>query len=329
MLGEITVEMKPKPAAKFDITVRPLREDDLSAADRIMRLAFGTFIGLADPASFMGDAQYVRTRWRADPSAAFGAVAGDELVGSIFATNWGSVGFFGPLTIHPNLWGSGVGKLLLEPVMACFERWGTTHAGLYTFAHSSKHVGLYQRFGFWPRFLTAIMSKPVEKSPRAKDPCLFSALKRTDQEAALDASLAMLDLIYTGLDVRGEIRAVAAQQLGDTVLLWGDGGLHGLAICHMGPGTEAGGGNCYVKFGAVRPGASAAQLFDQLLQACEAAARRRGLTRLIAGVNTARIEACQMMLEHGFRTDRQGVAMHHHNEAGYSRAGVYLIDDWR
>ena len=86
------------------ILIRPLLEKDLSAADRIMRVAFGTFIGLPDPTQFMGDASYVRTRWRTDPTAAFAAQTGGEVVGSNFASNWGSVGFFGPLTIRPYLW---------------------------------------------------------------------------------------------------------------------------------------------------------------------------------------------------------------------------------
>ena len=325
----VTGQAQTASTAKPYIAVRPLREHDLPVADRVMRLAFGTFIGLAEPLSFMGDADYVHTRWRADPHAAFAAMAGSELVGSNFATNWGSVGFFGPLTIHPKQWEQGVGKLLLAPVIDCFARWGTTQAGLYTFADSSKHVGLYRRFGFWPRFLTAIMSKPVVAATPVLEYSRFSELTPAEQDAALAASLEMLDAIYAGLDVRGEIRSVAAQQLGDTVLLWGDAGLLGLAVCHMGAGTEAGSGNCYVKFGAARPGVSAAQHFGRLLQACEAMAFNRGLTRLIAGVNTARIEASQMMLERGFRADRQGVAMHRHNEAGYNRAGVYLIDDWR
>ena len=66
--------------------VRPLLETDLDAADRIMRLAFGTFIGLPDPMKFMGDADMVRTRWRADPSAAFAAVVDREVAASNFAT---------------------------------------------------------------------------------------------------------------------------------------------------------------------------------------------------------------------------------------------------
>lgn len=39
-----------------NVIVRPLEERDLPEADRIMRLAFGTFLGLPDPSGFMGDA---------------------------------------------------------------------------------------------------------------------------------------------------------------------------------------------------------------------------------------------------------------------------------
>jgi hypothetical protein len=49
----------------------------------------------------------------------------------------------------------------------------------------------------------------------------------------------------------------------------------------------------------------------------------------VGGVNTARHEAYQKMLAHGFRTDLHGVAMQRPNEPGYNRPGVYLIDDWR
>ena len=294
-----------------------------------MRLAFGTYLGLPEPASFMGDASYVRSRWRADPDAAFGAEVGGELVGSNFATNWGSVGFFGPLTIRPDLWDRGVGQRLMEPIMECFARWGTVHAGLFTFAQSQKHVGLYQRFGFWPRFLTAILSKPVERVGSSSQWTRFSEVQDGEREATLDACRQLTNEIHEGLDVSGEIDAVATQKLGDTVLLWKDAELVGLAVCHCGPGTEAGSGTCYVKFGAARPGPSAGADFERLLGACEGMASRRGLSRLSAGVNTARHEAYRAMLERGFRTDLQGVAMHRPNEPGYNRPDVYVIDDWR
>ena len=70
------------------LSIRPLTAQDLSEAGRIIRLAFGTFLGAPEPEQFWADMDYAHTRWRADPTAAFG------------------------------------------------------HVGLFTFAHSPKHVGL-------------------------------------------------------------------------------------------------------------------------------------------------------------------------------------------
>ena len=322
-------QSKSEERTKPDITVRPLEERDLPAADHIMRLAFGTFIGLPEPTAFMGDADYVRTRWRADPNAAFAAEVGGELIGSNFATNWGSVGFFGPLTIRPDFWDRGVGKRLMEPVMELFNKWGTRHAGLFTFPYSQKHVGLYQKFGFWPRFLTAIMSKPIEQTESASRWTRFSEVSASERDEVLGACRELTNAIYEGLDVEQEIRAVAAQDLGDTILLWDDGRLAGLAVCHTGPGTEAGSGVCYIKFGAARPGPNAEQDFSRLIDACEEMASARQLSRLVAGVNTARHEAYRQMLARGFSTNMQGVVMSRPNESGYNRPGIYLIDDWR
>jgi len=322
-------ESRIEDTTKSDIIVRPLRETELSTADSVIRLAFGTFIGLPDPMAFMGDAAYVRNRWLADPQAAFAAESAGELIGSNFATNWGSVGFFGPLTIRPDFWDRGVGKRLMEPIVELFDKWETRHAGLFTFPHSQKHIGLYQRFGFWPRFLTAIMSKPVEQTNSESQWTRFSEVPAAERAAVLSACREMTDAIYEGLDVRHEIQAVAAQNLGDTILVWDDSKLMALAICHMGPGTEAGSDVCYFKFGAVRPGATAEDYFSRLIDACNEMASKEHFSRLRGAVNTARHEAYRQMLARGFRTDIQGVVMSRPNEAGYNRPGVYLIDDWR
>ena len=124
-------------------------------------MVFGTFVGLHDPMQFSGDADPIGTRFRANPSAALAAEVNGELVGSNFMANWGSVGVFGPLTVHPDLWNKGIAKYLLKSTMEYFANLGTRHIGLFTWAHSPKHVRLYQRFGFWSHFLTAIMVKQL------------------------------------------------------------------------------------------------------------------------------------------------------------------------
>jgi GNAT superfamily N-acetyltransferase len=318
------------------ILVRPLIESDLAETDRIFRLAFGTFLGVPDPSRFGGDSDYVRTRWKADPAAVFAAEYKGRLIGSNFLANWGSFGFFGPLTVDPEYWNSGVAQKLLDRTMAKFHEWGNRHLGLYTFAQSPKHMALYQKCGFWPRDLVALMAKEFPAStgePQHSLPSnasLYSKLAPADQEAALRGSREITDSIFPGLDVAVEIRSVADQQIGDTVLLYESSRPVAFAICHVGPGSEAGSGVCYVKFAAVRAGSEAGDHFRRLIDALEKFARVSGVPKVTAGVNLARREAFREMFGLGFRTQMQGVAMETGDaSSGYNRAGVYVLDDWR
>ncbi|HEX6441493.1 MAG TPA: GNAT family N-acetyltransferase [Stellaceae bacterium] len=311
-------------------TVRPMTEADLPAAQRIVRLAFGTFLGAPDPENFWRDRDYIRGRFGAEHVASFAAEQEGALAGSNFATRWGSVGFFGPLTTRPDLWDSGIGQRLVAAVCEQFDAWGLRHTGLFTFPHSTKHVGLYGKFGFHPRFLTAIMALPADAGAPSGKAMRYGALSEADRRQSETAARGLTEQLYDGLDLGAEIRTVTARELGDTVLLpEKDSGLGGFAICHWGQASEAGEGCCFVKFGAVRPGAGAAERFDALLDACAALARGVGMPQVLAGVNTGREEAYRHMLRRGFRTQFQGVTMHRPSETGYSRPGLYVLDDWR
>jgi len=50
-------------------------------------------------------------------------------------------------------------------------------------------------------------------------------------------------------------------------------------------------------------------------------------TCLVAGVNTARHEACRKMISLGFHTEFQGVVMDNPNDFAYNKPHIYLIDD--
>lgn len=316
---------------RLEVTIRPLVEGDLPAADRIVRVAFGTFLGMPDPTGFMGDAALARTRWLADPSAVLAAEHAGKLIGSNFATNWGSFGFFGPLTVEPEYWNRGIAQQLLGPTMDIFRRWGNRHLGLYTFAHSPKHMALYQKFGFWPRDLVCNFTKAVDSAIKApRDSSCFSESKVADRESILRACGEVTGAAFEGLDVQREIHAVADQQLGDTVLVWDASSLAAFAVCHAGAGSEAGSGVCYVKFAAVRPGVRAGQDFARLLRSIEAFAESRNSLKITADVNVARREAFRAMLANGFRPGMQGVAMETGDaSSGYNRSDVYILDDWR
>jgi predicted N-acetyltransferase YhbS len=312
----------------MEVSIRQLQESELPAADRIFRLAFGTFIGLPDPMQFGGDANFIQNRWHADPSAAFAAIA-DGIIGSNLATRWGSCASFGPLSVHPDWWERKIAQRLIEPVVECFNAWNIEQAGLFTFPNSPKHHALYQKFGFWQRFLTAIMVKPVQQFQPVLQVTRYSQMEREQRSSILKESFALTDGIFAGLDLSREIVAVYTQKLGDTVFMWDEKDLAGFAICHCGGGTEAGSDTCYVKFGAVRLGTNAGERFEQLLDLCEALSLQQGMLRLMAGVNTSRHEAYYRMLARGFRTEITGVAMHKPNQPGYNRPDVFVLDDWR
>ncbi len=309
--------------------IRPLAEADLPQAQRIVRTAFGTFFGAPDLETFWTDFDYVYGRHGAEHTESFAAEEDGVLVGSNFATRWGSFGFFGPLSIDPGRWDGGFAQPLIAAVCSAFDRWQVSHCGLFTFAQSAKHVHLYGKFGFYPRFLTAIMAMPA-KSGTLPEYGRYSTLAAEGRRAAEDAGYALTDSLYDGLDLRGETRTVAARGLGDTLLLWdGASRLGGMAVCHWGPASEAGAETLYVKFGAVRSGPGADGRFAALLDACGALADAVGMKRVLAGVNLAREEAYRQMKALGFRTAIQGVAMHRGNEPGYCRPGLYVLDDWR
>lgn len=319
-------EMRPSAPTTARISIRQLRETDFDVADRILRDAFDRFTGVND---LFGSRDYVRSRWRARPRSAIAAEVAGALAGSNFVTDWGSIGFFGPLSVRPDLWDRGVGKALMESTLDLLSAVGIRQAGLFTFPQSAKHVGLYQRFGFWPQHLTCILSKPLD-APINSAGSRYADLASDEKEAALRSCRELTAILSDGLDLSGEIQAVSAHKLGDTLLLWGEAGLDGFAICHAGRGSEAGAERCYVKFAAVHPKAAKSDsIFARLVDACEAFGGELGARSVEIGVNTACHEAYRQLIDRHYRADLQGVAMTRPNSAVYHRRGLYVLDDWR
>jgi len=316
-----------------DIVIRHMTEDDIQEADRIIRLAFGTFRGYDNPEEYRADARYANPRYNADPSASFVAELNDKIIGSNFGLHWGSVGIFGPLAVHPEHWNKGVGSKLMEPIMRCFEEWKVTHSGAMTFANSPKHINLYKKFGYHPRFLIPVMSKKMESksvTSNSKFTWLRYSESKENHDKYLEGCNQVTNTIYPGLDLELEIKAVDKMNYGDTVILFDENKeIAGFAICHCGINTEAGNDKCYIKFGAVNANSEAQSNFMNLLKACEELSVSKGLSVLTGGVNAGRFNAYQYMLNQKFFIDFLGVSLHSPNNDAYNITDKYVIDDWR
>lgn len=310
------------------IQITPLKESEIEEADRICRLAFGTFLGVPNPLEIFGDRSFIAPRWRSPNTKVLAARDNGRLIGSNIATRWGSFGFFGPLTVLPEYWDRGVAQRLLDSTMTIFDRWGLRRTGLFTFAHSPKYVGLYQKYGYWPGYLTALMTRTPEPNSAQQPPTLLSGLKKSERDQAIQSCARLTNRIDKGLDLTDEIRSVLKQRVGDVVLTHTRSTLDAFAICLNGPGSEGGQKLCYIKFGAARSGPGADKRFDKLLQACEAFAASRGAA-IEAGMNLAREGAFRQMRTRGYRVMTQGVSMQRPHAAGFNQADAWVIDDWR
>jgi predicted N-acetyltransferase YhbS len=311
-------------------TIRPMRQADLDAADRVYRIAFGTRFRLPDPSQFRGDAQAVRTRWTTDAATAFVAEINDTIAGGACAMDWGSVLIIGPIFVHPDYSGRGIARLLMQQMVALADARAAKLAALFTFPESAIHLRLYESFGFASQALTPVMAKAPDAGRAASDALgvatLFSKLTPSERVAALRECSRVTDAIYPGFDLAREIEAVASLKLGDTILLGSDS-IRGFAVCHSGAGSEGGSGTLFVKFATVRPHAK--QDFSVLLDCCEGLASGIGAANIVAGTNTARSGAYAIMRARGFRAGLVGVAMHRPDGPGYNRPDVFAIDDWR
>lgn len=309
---------------RSQLKIRPVTEQDLNAVDNIFRKALGTFHGLPDPMDFSGDSSVIRCRMLEYPGNAIAAEKDGQVVGSNFISQWGSFGLFGPLTVHPSQWRQGIGRSLLDATMERFEALGANHLGIFTFP-TPAHLELYRRYGYYPQYVSLILTKKVNPDGDHPPVNLYSQLPPTEKDAVRAEARRLTDSIFSGLDLTREIQAVDQHNLGENVLLWDDAGLKAFAVCHAGPGSEAESGVLYVKFGAAVDGDN----FLRLAMACESLAADRGLSTVLTGINTSRSAAYGILANHGYRIILGGLAMQSPNRPGFNRPDVYVMDDWR
>jgi GNAT superfamily N-acetyltransferase len=311
----------------MDMVLRPLAAADLPAASHINRAAFSAFFGIPDAAKFRVGADVIGPRWRLWPEAGVALDIGGRLAAVGMMMRWGSVCVLGPVTVAPEHWSKGLARAIMPSLLACAGRGDFAFTGLFTHPQSPKHIRLYESYGFRMQRITAVMAKAVAPVPAAARE--FSRAPAAERAQLLAAARELTDGIFPGLDVSAEISDLAAHGLGETLLLESGGRLDALALCHAGAGSEASAGQVLVKFAAARGGKNAHRRFQRLLAACEAFAALRGAAQLVAGTNTGRAEAYELMLRAGFRTTMNGIAMTRPGTDGYNRPEIFAIDDWR
>jgi predicted N-acetyltransferase YhbS len=118
------------------VRVRRLEQADIEAADRILREAFGTERSYAPG---------LRRYLRAQPDGYRIALEGKTPLGVVGAIDYGPFAYIGSMAVLPTAQGRGLGRYLLEGLLAWLVERGTT---TWLLDATAAGAPLYRRLGF-------------------------------------------------------------------------------------------------------------------------------------------------------------------------------------
>jgi GNAT superfamily N-acetyltransferase len=327
------------------VQIRRVRKGDLSRVRDVFEQTFGDFLERqlgTRPRQAFGGAQYVHHRWLMEPWGCFVAEEdGAKIVGAALAVTWGTVGLLGPVAVLTNYHNQRIGQQLIQAVQEFFDENKTTLHGLATYPTSPKHLTLAHKFGYRPKSLVAIMSRPLERRDGKGVPSRlprpgagmvlrrFSTLEETKKTAALARFRKITSGVCRGMDLSKEVEIVDGLALGDTLLLERGRDLIGFAVCHTPGVSEAPAGALYVKFLAVDPAHRRPEHLEHFLGAIEDLGQELGVQRVILPIYLRYAAAYSTLMRCGYQIDYTLVRMQRGKQEDYEDPADLVLDDWR
>ena len=200
--------------------------------------------------------------------------AGDVIAFNIAHAS-GAEGWMGPLAVHPDWQGIGLGKAVVRAGADWLAARKTTVIGLETMPRTMDNIGFYSALGFVPARLTITVTL---EAARADAPvALFSRMPASMKDDLIDACHAITTARIPGYDYTREIRLTGELGLGDTVLLERAGRVRGFAIFHSVPLVE---GRPREELRVLKLVVEREEDLDELVRLLALAARRTGTKRL-------------------------------------------------
>jgi RimJ/RimL family protein N-acetyltransferase len=148
----------------------------------------------------------------------------------------GVEGWMGPLAVHPDYQGQGVGKMIVSSGVEWLKQRGAKVIGLETMPRTMDNVGFYSALGFTPGHLTVTVT--LEAVRAGIQSTTMSSLTPHERELALRQCRALLEQLAPGYDYTREIVLTAQHQLGDTVFVRKGNEITSFAVCHSVPLVE-------------------------------------------------------------------------------------------
>ncbi|MBA3657191.1 MAG: GNAT family N-acetyltransferase [Gemmatimonadaceae bacterium] len=220
------------------------------------------------------------TIWKfAIADAGDGAMIWRDEGGAIAAFNIvhrsGIEGWMGPLVVHPDHQGRGIGKTIVNAGVEWLKSRGAKVIGLETMPRTMDNVGFYSALGMLPWHLTVTVT--IEGALSASAPESVARIPQEQRESAIEECRVLTESLLPGHDFTREIALTDKMQIGDTVLLHRGGELTGFALCHTVPLVD---GRVREELRVLKLVARSEDDFDLLVVQLASFCRRCGTRRL-------------------------------------------------
>jgi GNAT superfamily N-acetyltransferase len=198
-----------------------------------------------------------------------------DLVAFNIAHASGAEGWMGPLAVHPEWQGVGLGKAIVRAGVDWLAAHQTTVIGLETMPRTMDNIGFYSSLGFVPARLTITVTLEAARSDAPVS--LLSRMPSSMRDDLIAACLSVTSKRIPGYDYTREIRLTGELGLGDTVLLERAGRVRGFAIFHSVPLVE---GRPREELRVLKLVVEREEDLDELVRLLSVAARRTGTKRI-------------------------------------------------
>jgi len=281
----------------------PIREADIGRLNDVFSEAFtdryrrdglaGVRVPNLNPAVWrfaIADAGHGAMLWRDDRN---------NVVAFNVAHLSGTEAWMGPLAVHPDYQGHGLGKALVGSGIEYLKEGGARVIGLETMPRTMDNIGFYSSLGMTPNHLTLTVTIEGELAvprPMGTTSVRLGGLEPNELERAVNDCNALTHSVLPGYDFSREIRLTEELALGDTVMVREGDELAGFAVCHSVPLVE---GRVREELRVLKLVARSDEVFDELVTVLSDHARRSGTRRLAIRMQGSYASAYRRLVNRG------------------------------